>query len=41
MERMARDYLAIYRALSGVPAMPNEAPDHLLNALQPILRAAE
>jgi glycosyltransferase involved in cell wall biosynthesis len=41
VERMARDYLAIYRALPGVPAMPNETPDRHLNALQPILRAAE
>jgi glycosyltransferase involved in cell wall biosynthesis len=41
VERMARDYLAIYRALPGVPVVPNDAPDRLLNASLPILRAAD
>jgi glycosyltransferase involved in cell wall biosynthesis len=40
VERMARDYLAIYRALPGMPLMPTDAPDRPLRALQPILRAA-
>jgi glycosyltransferase involved in cell wall biosynthesis len=40
VERMARDYLAIYRALPGVPVMPNDAPDRLRKMPIPVLRAA-
>jgi glycosyltransferase involved in cell wall biosynthesis len=40
VERMARDYLAIYRALPGVPDVPDDPPDYLLKGAPLVLRAA-
>jgi glycosyltransferase involved in cell wall biosynthesis len=40
VERMAHDYLAIYRALPGVPVMPSDAPNRLRKVPIPVLRAA-
>jgi len=41
VERMARDYLAIYRALPGVPIVPDDATRFLVSGAGMALRAAE
>jgi glycosyltransferase involved in cell wall biosynthesis len=40
VERMARDYLAIYRALPGVPEVPDDSDEPLLQKAGLALRAA-
>ena len=40
VERMARDYLAIYRALPGVPEVPDDSDESLLQEAGLALRAA-
>jgi glycosyltransferase involved in cell wall biosynthesis len=40
VERMARDYLAIYRALPGVPEVPDDTDESLLQEAGLALRAA-
>ena len=40
VERMARDYLAIYRALPGVPEAPPDSPEYLLREAALALRVA-
>ena len=40
VERMARDYLAIYRALPGVPEVPDDTDESLLEEAGLALRAA-
>jgi glycosyltransferase involved in cell wall biosynthesis len=40
VERMARDYLAIYRALPGLPEAPDDSSEHLLRGAGLVLRVA-
>jgi glycosyltransferase involved in cell wall biosynthesis len=40
VERMARDYLKIYRALPGVPDVPGDMPDYLRKDAALALHAA-